>query len=75
MSMITDLFTPKSIDVPSVIPATKPPKEEDEAIQKTRQDFLAKQALLTQKNSTIKTSALGITGDVLQTAKKSLLGA
>ena len=75
MSFFTDMFTAKQPEIPTVIPATKPPKEDDAAIEKTRQEFFAKQALLNQKNSTIKTSGLGITGDVLQTAKKSLLGA
>jgi hypothetical protein len=46
----------------------------EEAAAQARRDFLAKQALLNSKNSTIKTNSLGSASDTLQTGKKTLLG-
>lgn len=49
-------------------------KESQDAINTAKADIVAKQALLTAKNRTIKTSGLGVASDVLQTGRKSLLG-
>jgi hypothetical protein len=46
----------------------------EEAAAKSRREFLAKQALLSSKNSTIKTNTLGQPADSLQTSRKTLLG-
>jgi len=46
----------------------------EEAAAKARRDFLAKQALLSSRNSTIKTNSLGNASDTLQTGRKTLLG-
>jgi hypothetical protein len=60
------------------VPTTPTPAAQataaEEAAAKARREFLAKQALLSSKNSTIKTTSLGQASDTLQTGKKTLLG-
>lgn len=48
--------------------------EVKEATSSSRREFLTKQALAKAKYSTIKTGGLGLSGGVLNTARKSLLG-
>jgi hypothetical protein len=64
------------ISTPTVPSSTAPvsASASDEAAAKARRDFLAKQALLSSKNSTVKTNSLGVASDTLQTSKKTLLG-
>jgi hypothetical protein len=51
------------------------PKQIDDASAVARRDFYNKQALLSMRKSTTKTSSLGVPSDTLQTNRKSLLGA
>lgn len=65
-------LTPSDSAVPVATGTVK--EEVKEATSSARRDQLTKQALAKAKYNTIKTSGLGLSGGVLNTAKKSLLG-
>lgn len=65
-------LTPSDSAVPVATGTVK--EEVKEATSLARRDQLTKQALAKAKYSTIKTGGLGLSGGVLNTARKSLLG-
>jgi len=78
MSQALGLSSSQSVEVPVIyVPSqtqTVTPTQTQEAVDTSKKDYLAKQALIASKNKTIATSGLGIPAGTLQTAKKTLLG-
>jgi|GEM_PF-6313139 len=78
MSQALGLSSSQSVEVPVIyVPSqtqTVTPTQTQEAVDTSKKDYLAKQALIASKNKTIATSGLGIAPGTLQTAKKTLLG-
>lgn len=68
-------FSTPSIDIPTVTPSPVVTAEQvSEDVKTAKKDFYQKQALLSAKNSLIKTTPLGVASNGLQSAKKTLLG-